>query len=223
MLPTHGGRGWSPTPSSCSSGRATTISTIEDLSYLDATALAELVRLKQIKPIELVEGAIDRIERLNPTINAVVTSMYEEAREAATNNLPEGPFTGVPFLLKDLVATYAGVRTTSGSLFLRNFIADRDSTLVTRQKQGFGFPLGIWMRTELRSFLQKLFAESRFVERGIFNSKYVNRILSEHLSGRVDHNYRLWILLNLEFWHRLYFEGESIQSMRDYTERLMRT
>ena len=97
------------------------------------------------------------------------------------------------------------------------------SELVNRQKQGFGFPIGMWMRTDLRSFLQKLFAESRFVESGVFDDKYVIRILEEHLSGRVDHNYRLWILLNLEFWHRLYFEGESIQSMRDYTERLMRT
>ncbi len=93
--------------------------------------------------------------------------------------------------------------------------------LVTRKKQGFGFPLGIWMRAELRGFLQKLFKESRMVEHGIFDRNYMNKIVDEHLSGKVDHNYRLWILLNLEFWHRLNFEGETIDSMREYTQRLM--
>jgi len=68
------------------------------------------VRRKQVKPIELVEAAIKRIERINPAINAVITPMYDEARNAANRPLPDGPFTGVPFLLKDLLAAYAGVR-----------------------------------------------------------------------------------------------------------------
>ena len=87
----------------------------EEIRYFDATALAELVRSKEIKPIELVEAAIKRIELLNPSLNAVVTPMYDIAREAAAREIPNGPFTGVPFLLKDLVAEYAGVRFTEGS------------------------------------------------------------------------------------------------------------
>ena len=107
----------------------------DELAFMDGTAQAELVRRKEVKPIELVDAAIERIERLNPTLNAVVTPMYEEARAAATAKLPEGPFTGVPFLLKDLIAEYAGVRMTEGSAFLRNHISDHDTELVTRLKR----------------------------------------------------------------------------------------
>lgn len=88
-----------------------------------------------MKPIELVEAAIERIERINPQLNAVITPMYDLAREAAAGELPEGPFTGVPFLLKDLGIFYAGVRTTSGSAFTRDYVPHHDSELVVRLKQ----------------------------------------------------------------------------------------
>jgi amidase len=106
-----------------------------ELAMLDATAQAELVRKKEAKPIELIEAAIERIERINPEINAVVTPMYEEARSAANGKLPEGAFTGVPFLLKDLLASYSGVRMTSGSAFLKDFVPTHDSELVARYKR----------------------------------------------------------------------------------------
>src|SRR5437867_3344515 len=102
---------------------------MNDIALLDATAQADLVRRKQIKPIELVDAAIERIERINPQINAVVTPMYDEARKIASGTLPDGPFTGVPFLLKDLGPMYAGVRFTSGSVFMKDFIAPMDSEL----------------------------------------------------------------------------------------------
>jgi amidase len=108
---------------------------MDDLAHLDATAQADLVRRKQVKPIELVDAAIERIERLNPTLNAVVTPMYDEARKVVSGTLPDGPFTGVPFLLKDLTASYAGVRITSGSAYLRDFVANHDSELVSRYKR----------------------------------------------------------------------------------------
>jgi asparagine synthase (glutamine-hydrolysing) len=93
--------------------------------------------------------------------------------------------------------------------------------LIYREKQGFGFPIGIWMRKELRRFLGQLFKQSRFVELGIFSPTYVKKLYDEHMNGRVDHNFRLWILLNLEIWYRLYFENESIDSMREFTRRLL--
>lgn len=107
----------------------------DDLAFLDATTQAEMVRRREIKAIELVEAAIDRIERLNPVLNAVVTPMYEQARATATARLPDAPFTGVPFLLKDFAAEYAGVRFTEGSAYLSNFVPDRDTELVTRLKR----------------------------------------------------------------------------------------
>lgn len=93
--------------------------------------------------------------------------------------------------------------------------------LINRKKQGFGFPLAIWMRTDLKDFLTRLFSQSRFVEIGVFDRDYIFQILDEHLSGKADHNFRLWILINLEFWYRLYFDGESIESLTELTDSLM--
>src|SRR5512136_1330049 len=108
---------------------------MEEFGSLDALGLAELVRKKHIKPIELVDAAIERIERLNPTLNAVVTPMYEQARALVLRKIPDGPFAGVPFLLKDLGAPYAGVRMTMGSVAMRDFVPDHDSELVARLKR----------------------------------------------------------------------------------------
>ncbi len=109
----------------------------EELAGLDAVAQAELVRRKQVKPIELVDAAIERIERLNLELNAVVTPMFEAARQAAReeNQLPEGLFRGVPFLLKDLLASCAGVPLTGGCAFLKNYIPNQDSELVSRLRR----------------------------------------------------------------------------------------
>jgi amidase len=116
---------------------------MDAFAHLDATAQAELVRRKDVKPIELVESAITRIERLNPQLNAVVTPMYELAREVALGAQPDGPFTGVPFLLKDLCAEYAGVAVTEGSAFLAgHYVADHDSELVARYKRAGLIVLG---------------------------------------------------------------------------------
>jgi asparagine synthase (glutamine-hydrolysing) len=93
--------------------------------------------------------------------------------------------------------------------------------LVYREKQGFGFPLALWMRSELSTFLRNLFRQSRFVEMGLFEPAYMDQILNEHLDGKIDHNFRLWILINLEIWYRLYFENETVDSMRAFTDSLM--
>lgn len=107
----------------------------DNLAFLDALAQAELVRKKEVQPIELVDEAIARIERLNPTLNAVVTPMYELARTAATGEIADGPFKGVPFLLKDILASHAGVKMSLGSNLLKDFVPDHDSELVRRLKR----------------------------------------------------------------------------------------
>ncbi len=113
-----------------------------DFAFLDATAQAELVYRKEVAPIDLVDAAIERIERLNPRLNAVVTTMCDEARRIARGSLPAGPFSGVPFLLKDSLASYAGARMTSGSRLLRERVAGHDSELVTRLKRAGLIVLG---------------------------------------------------------------------------------
>jgi amidase len=90
------------------------------------------VRRGEVHPLDLVEAAIARAERVNPALNAIVTPLYDQARAAARGTLPDGPFRGVPFLLKDLVASYAGARMTGGSAFLRDYVPDHDSELVAR-------------------------------------------------------------------------------------------
>jgi amidase len=107
---------------------------MDELAHLDATAQAALVRDGEVSAKELVEAAIDRVERLNPTLNAVVTTMFEEARATVSGGGLRGPFAGVPFLLKDLGALYAGVPTSAGSRFTQRFVPDHDSGLVARLK-----------------------------------------------------------------------------------------
>jgi amidase len=106
-----------------------------ELARLDATAQADLVRRREVRPRELVEAAIRRIEQLNPTLNAVVTPMFEEAIRRASGALPDGPFSGVPFVLKDLTAQHAGVRYTEGSAFLAGNVSTHDQELVLRQRR----------------------------------------------------------------------------------------
>ena len=113
-----------------------------DFHKYDGLGLAELVRTRQVTPQELVEEAIGRIESLNPRINAVVQKMYDRARSAAQGDLPEGPFKGVPFLLKDLISMVAGVPTGSGNRLLLKIPAAHDSEIVRRYKRTGAIILG---------------------------------------------------------------------------------
>jgi amidase len=108
---------------------------INDYVKYDALGLADLVKKKKVSAAELVEEAISRIEAGNPKLNAVIHAMYDIGRKAAKGKLPEGPFTGVPFLLKDLLDAFAGVPLTSGCRAYRNFIPERDSELVARYRK----------------------------------------------------------------------------------------
>ena len=96
------------------------------------------------------------------------------------------------------------------------------SELIDRSKQGFGFPIARWLRTDLRHFLKNLFAESRFVELGLFDPSAIQELLDEHLEGKSDHNFRLWILLNLEIWYRIHFERKSIEEMHEFIDIMRR-
>lgn len=109
----------------------TAVSAADQFATLDATAQADLVRRGDATPVELVEAAIERIERLNPAVNAVVTTMFDQAREAARSR-PTGPFAGVPYLVKDLIAEIDGVALTEGSVFLRDNVSTYTSELVRR-------------------------------------------------------------------------------------------
>ncbi|MEP6574536.1 MAG: asparagine synthase C-terminal domain-containing protein, partial [Gemmatimonadota bacterium] len=88
--------------------------------------------------------------------------------------------------------------------------------LVFRPKQGFGFPIAHWLRKELAPLLRNLARSSRFVEAGIFEREYVARLVDEHLSGHRDHNFRLWILINLEIWYRIFLESAPVEAVEEW-------
>jgi amidase len=112
-----------------------TMGSFPEYDRYDALALAELVRQRQVTPMELCEEAIERIERVNPKINAVVTRMYDQGRRAASNPLLDGPFVGVPLLIKDLAYAYSGVPMTSGCKALKDYVPAYDNEMVLRLKK----------------------------------------------------------------------------------------
>ena len=83
----------------------------------DGLGLAGLVRRKEVSAVELIEAAIERVEKRNPAINAVTMKLYDYGHRAIAAGLPEGPFSGVPYLMKDLTSPIEGVRMTRGSKF----------------------------------------------------------------------------------------------------------
>ena len=111
-------------------------------SEYDGLGLAELVAKRAVTPGELVEAAIERIEHHNPTLNAVVYKGFDDARRWAAGDLPDGPFRGVPFLIKDLAMPVAGWPRTSGSRFARDLIDAEDGGLTARYRAAGVVPLG---------------------------------------------------------------------------------
>ena len=103
-----------------------------DYDKYDGLGLAELVHKKKVSAAELVEEAISRIETHNPKLNAVVHKLYERARAVANGKLPDGPFKGVPFLIKDLHATLEGTTTSHGNRLWKNVTSTVTTELVKR-------------------------------------------------------------------------------------------
>lgn len=118
-------------------------------THLDALALAEAIRTGETTAAEQTEAAIARIAERNPELNAVVTTRYDEARAEIEAGLPQGPLSGVPFLVKDLGVHVAGVRNTRGSRLWADAIGERDSEIIRRYKQAGLVILGLTNTPEL--------------------------------------------------------------------------
>jgi amidase len=123
----------------------------DQYSDYDGLGLGALVKKGEVTPLELVDAAIERIERHNPAINAVVHKAYDDARAEAQGPLPDGPFKGAPFLVKDLLIQVKGWPRTSGSRFAANAgVTDtEDSGLMKRYRSSGVVTLG---KTNLPEF-----------------------------------------------------------------------
>ena len=116
---------------------------VGETTWLDATAQAELVRRGEVSPAELAEEAIARIETVNPKLDAVIRTRFDAARrEAGDADLPDGPFRGVPILLKDLGCTIAGETTAFGIGPLRDVAFPFTSYLAEHFRAAGFVPLG---------------------------------------------------------------------------------
>ena len=101
----------------------------------DATAMAQWVARGDVHPRELLEQALARLRQVNPKLNLLAQDHIEIAFQTISRELPKGPFTGIPFLLKDLGIQLAGTVTSGGSTLMKDIVAKQDSTLVSRYKQ----------------------------------------------------------------------------------------
>ena len=121
---------------------------MEDYYWNSSVDLVDKVKKKEISPVEVLQCYLDRIEKVNPQINAIVTLIEETARtqakkaeESLFNGKPIGPLHGVPITLKDNIFT-RGIKTTCGSKLYENFVPDRDAVLVERLKGAGAIILG---------------------------------------------------------------------------------
>src|SRR5262249_7589831 len=102
----------------------------------DGLGLSQLVRRGEVSPGELLDVAIARVEARNPELNAVICRLHDQARATIDAGLPDGPFTGVPYLLKDIGAHYEGAVTSYGSALFKETVVAHDSEIRARLKRG---------------------------------------------------------------------------------------
>src|SRR5215831_6914322 len=107
----------------------------EEYRKHDAISLAALIAKSEVSAEEVLEAAIARAEQINPAINAIVHTQYEQARRAVAASLPEGPLKGVPYLIKDLGFFETGEPATFDSSLFKGFVADHETAYVTRCKK----------------------------------------------------------------------------------------
>ena len=110
------------------------MSLAEQTRWMDAVAQAELVRAREVTARDLLHAAAERIEASAP-LNAVTRNLVERAEAQIADGLPDGPLSGVPFLLKDLAGDLAGVPETMGSVALKDYVPSETSWLVDRYLQ----------------------------------------------------------------------------------------
>ncbi len=98
----------------------------------------------------------------------------------------------------------------TGKWILKQSVKDMlPKRILTREKMGFGMPIGKWLRNELKDYMCDILLDKNSLQRGYFNKKALTTLIEEHVLSRHDHGYRLWSLLNLELWHQMFIDKNS--------------
>ncbi|HET8633340.1 MAG TPA: asparagine synthase-related protein, partial [Gemmatimonadales bacterium] len=97
---------------------------------------------------------------------------------------------------------------------LRQAMKDRlPGEILSRSKMGFPVPVGAWLRGAFRPLLDQYVLSERALQRGLFRPEAVRQLVAEHVAGEANHDERLWALINVEIWQRLYLDGEAVESL----------
>ena len=94
-------------------------------------------------------------------------------------------------------------------------------TILERSKMGFPVPIGSWLRGTHKGIVDEYILSDRVMQRGIFDSEFVRRLVKRHMVGGEDHSERLWALINFEMWQRQFFDGESFPEMKSVESELV--
>ena len=141
-------------------------------------------------------------------------------------NMAQGLEARSPFLdhsLVELLASFPSrlkIRGKKLKYVLRAMSQDLlPGEILRRKKQGFMFPVAYWFRQELFGFLHTFFKRSRLVQEGFFRRERIYQLLEDHRQKRIDNHVRLWMLLNLEIWHRIYLDEQPLEEVEAQIDR----
>ena len=183
------------------------------------------VRLAELDPMESVVRGFEEAEArhdLDRMLQADVATRLPEHSLMLSDRMTmaHGLEARSPFLdhrLAEFVASlpvHLKMRGRRLKYLLRRVAAPYlPPAILERPKQGFMFPLGYWMKGPLLPVLRHLLATSTLIEEGIFRREPVARLVDEHVAGRADHHARLWMILNVEVWYRMYVRGEPLPDL----------
>jgi asparagine synthase (glutamine-hydrolysing) len=192
---------------------------------------ATLAQLGEVRPYEAVQaqleqsdavGLLDRLLYADTKTYLHELLMKQDQMSMAASIESRVPFLDHPLVefaaklprrlkLRGFTTKYALRRAMRGVL---------PAEILNRPKMGFPVPIGSWLRGRYRPLLDEYVLGPRAVRRDLFNTEYLRRIVAEHGRGTENHSERLWALINLELWHRLFIDGEDISSAIRVIERI---
>jgi asparagine synthase (glutamine-hydrolysing) len=202
----------------------------ENFAVFPATMRRSLIRdrmlLEQRDPYavelqcyrEMPAGMLERMAHADLQTYLVELLMKQDQMSMAASVESRVPFLDHQFV--EFAAAMPGgykLRGWRTTAVLREALRDLvPHAILTRPKMGFPTPVGHWLSGPFRPLLDELVAGPRALDRGLFAPDFVRRLVAEHAGGAADHGDRLWLLLNLELWQRIFIEGEPLRAvMRD--------